>query len=59
MLNHGSPPGAAERGLRARMIGLARKGIAEAQSREVFDAYVATLKSKAKVEINQANLDKK
>ena len=40
-------------------LAAARKGIAEAQSREVFDAYVGTLKSKAKVEINQANLDKK
>jgi len=37
----------------------ARKGIAEAQSREVFDAYVTALKDKAKVEINQTNLDKK
>jgi len=37
----------------------ARKGIADAQNREVFDAYVGALKSKAKVEINQANLDKK
>ncbi len=29
------------------------------QNREVFDAYVNALKAKAKVEINQANLDKK
>jgi peptidyl-prolyl cis-trans isomerase D len=40
-------------------LAAARKGIAEAQSREMFDAYVGTLKSKAKIEINQANLDKK
>ena len=37
----------------------ARKGIGDARSREIFDAYVADLKAKAKVEINQANLDKK
>jgi peptidyl-prolyl cis-trans isomerase D len=37
----------------------ARKGIADARSREIFDAYIADLKGKAKVEINQANLDKK
>ena len=29
------------------------------QNRELFDAYVATLKAKANVEINQANLEKK
>ena len=29
------------------------------QSREIFDAYVATLKAKADVKINQANLEKK
>ena len=29
------------------------------QNRELFDAYVNTLKAKAKVEINQANLEKK
>jgi len=29
------------------------------QSREVFEAYVNTLKDKAKVVINQANLEKK
>ena len=40
-------------------LAAARKGIAEAQSREVFDAYIGTLRNKAKVEINQANLDKK
>jgi peptidyl-prolyl cis-trans isomerase D len=37
----------------------ARKAITDARSREIFDAYVADLKGKAKVEINQANLDKK
>ena len=37
----------------------ARKGMADARSREIFDAYIADLKTKAKVEINQANLDKK
>jgi peptidyl-prolyl cis-trans isomerase D len=37
----------------------ARKGIADARSREIFDAYIADLKAKAKVEIIQANLDKK
>jgi peptidyl-prolyl cis-trans isomerase D len=40
-------------------LAAARKGISEAQNREVFDAYVGALKSKAKVEINQVNLDKK
>ena len=29
------------------------------QSRELFDAYVAALKAKADVKINQANLEKK
>jgi len=29
------------------------------QNRELFEAYVNTLKAKAKVEINQANLEKK
>jgi len=37
----------------------ARKAIADARSRETFNAYIADLKGKAKVEINQANLDKK
>jgi peptidyl-prolyl cis-trans isomerase D len=37
----------------------ARKGIADARSREIFNAYVTDLKGKAKVEINQGNLDKK
>ena len=37
----------------------ARKGIADARSREIFDAYIADLKAKAKVEIIQTNLDKK
>jgi len=33
--------------------------IGEMQSRELFDAYVATLKAKADIKINQANLEKK
>lgn len=33
--------------------------IGDMQSREVFDAYIATLKAKSDVRINQANLDKK
>jgi peptidyl-prolyl cis-trans isomerase D len=33
--------------------------IGEMQSREIFDAYVATLKAKADIKINQANLEKK
>jgi len=37
----------------------ARKAISDARSREIFEAYIADLKGKAKVEINQANLDKK
>ena len=40
-------------------LAAARARIGELQNREVFDAYVDALKSKAKVEINQANLDKK
>jgi len=37
----------------------AKARISEMQNREIFDAYVNALKAKAKVEINQANLDKK
>jgi len=37
----------------------ARSRIADLQSRELFDAYVASLKSKADLRINQANLEKK
>lgn len=37
----------------------ARTRIGEMQNREIFDAYMASLKSKANVQINQANLDKK
>jgi peptidyl-prolyl cis-trans isomerase D len=40
-------------------IAAARARIGEMQSRELFDAYVNTLKDKAKVVINQANLEKK
>ena len=40
-------------------LAAARARIGEMQSREVFDAYIGALKAKAKVEINQANLDKK
>ncbi len=37
----------------------ARGRIAEMQGRELFDAYVATMKAKADVRINQANVEKK
>ena len=40
-------------------LAAARARIGEMQSREVFEAYVNTLKDKAKVVINQANLEKK
>ena len=40
-------------------LAAARTRIGEVQNREVFDAYVAALKAKANVEINQTNLDKK
>jgi peptidyl-prolyl cis-trans isomerase D len=40
-------------------IAAARAQIGEMQSREVFEAYVKTLKDKANVVINQANLEKK
>jgi peptidyl-prolyl cis-trans isomerase D len=40
-------------------IAAARARIGEMQNRELFEAYVNTLKAKAKVEINQANLEKK
>ena len=40
-------------------VAAARARIGEMQNRELFDAYVATLKAKAKIEINQKNLDKK
>jgi peptidyl-prolyl cis-trans isomerase D len=49
------PPTAADP---SKLVG-ARGRIAELQSRELFDAYVATLKAKADVKINQANLEKK
>ncbi len=35
------------------------RGSARCRTRELFEAYVNTLKAKAKVEINQANLEKK
>ena len=40
-------------------LAAARARIGEMQSREIFDAYVGVLKAKAKVEINQANFDRK
>jgi peptidyl-prolyl cis-trans isomerase D len=43
----------------AEKVAAARARIGEMQNREIFDAYVNTLKAKAKIEINQANLEKK
>jgi len=43
----------------AAKVAAARGRIGEMQNRELFEAYVNTLKAKAKVEINQANLEKK
>ena len=40
-------------------LAAARSRISELQNREVFDAYANALKAKAKVEINQTNLEKK
>ena len=40
-------------------LAAARARIGEMQNREVFEAYVNTLKAKAKVEVNQKNLEKK
>lgn len=40
-------------------LAAAKSRIGELQNREVFDAYVNALKAKAKVEINQTNLEKK
>jgi peptidyl-prolyl cis-trans isomerase D len=40
-------------------LAAARSRIAELQSRELFDAYIALLKAKADLRINQANLEKK
>jgi peptidyl-prolyl cis-trans isomerase D len=37
----------------------AQSRVADLQNREIFDAYVAALKAKADVKINQANLEKK
>ena len=37
----------------------ARTRIGDMQSRELFDAYMTALKTKADVRINQANLEKK
>jgi peptidyl-prolyl cis-trans isomerase D len=49
------PPGATE----PTKLATARTRIGEMQSRELFDAYVAALKAKADVKINQAALEKK
>lgn len=54
LVNVVNPPAAEPEKLAA-----ARTRIGEVQNREVFDAYVAALKAKANVEINQVNLDKK
>jgi peptidyl-prolyl cis-trans isomerase D len=43
----------------AAKVAAARARIGEMQNRELFEAYVNILKTKAKVEINQANLEKK
>jgi len=43
----------------AAKLAAASSRIGELQSREVFDAYVASLKAKADVKVNQANLEKK
>ncbi len=43
----------------AAKVAAARARIGEMQNRELFEAYVNTLKAKAKVEINQAGLEKK
>ncbi len=43
----------------AEKIAAARARIGEMQNRELFEAYVNTLKAKAKVEINQAIVEKK
>ena len=40
-------------------VAAARARISEMQNRELFDAYVNTLRVKAKVEVNQRNLEKK
>jgi len=40
-------------------LAAARGRIAELQSRELFDAYIASLKAKADLRINQGNLEKK
>ncbi len=49
-----SPPAADP----AKLAG-AQSRVADLQNREIFDAYVAALKAKADVKINQANLEKK
>ncbi len=43
----------------AAKLAAASSRIGDMQSREIFDAYVAALKAKADVKINQANLEKK
>ena len=40
-------------------VAAARARIGEMQNRELFEAYVSTLKAKAKVEIDQAGIEKK
>ena len=59
---HSIPKSAAgkilRRELKAKLAAAATR-IGDMQSREVFDAYIATLKAKADVRINQANLEKK
>jgi peptidyl-prolyl cis-trans isomerase D len=49
-----SPPAADP----AKLAG-AQSRVADMQNRQIFDAYVAALKAKADVKINQANLEKK
>jgi len=43
----------------AAKLAAAKSRVADMQNREVFDAYVAALKAKANVRVNQKNLDKK
>ena len=43
----------------AAKLAAAATRIGEMQSRELFDAYIAALKSRADIKINQANLEKK
>ena len=43
----------------AAKLAAASSRIGELQSREIFDAYVASLNAKADVKVNQAGLEKK